>query len=154
MNYLKLALPALIIGILFGGIFFVATRVQAPAPPAATQVETSASFTYEIVSTDATREQGLSGRTSIPENYGMLFVFPQKDLHGFWMKDMQFAIDMIWIRDDGTIIGIEQEATPESFPQSFFPPEPVRYVLETVPGEAERQGWTIGTQIELPLAQQ
>ncbi|MBU2158924.1 DUF192 domain-containing protein [Patescibacteria group bacterium] len=145
----KIALALLIAtGLVLAGIFW-ATKAHAPIEE--TPHQTEENFRYEVVDTDATREQGLSGRTSIPENYGMLFVFPAKDLHGFWMKDMQFAIDMIWINEEGIIVGIEREATPESFPQSFFPSEPVPYVLETVPGEAERQGWGIGTQLALPI---
>ena len=137
----KIAFALLIgTGLVLAGIFF-ATKAYAPIEETPQQV--AENFTYEVVDTDATREQGLSGRTSIPENYGMLFVFPKKDLHGFWMKDMQFAIDMIWINEEGIIVGIERGATPESFPQSFFPPEPVPYVLETVPGEAEKQGWSV-----------
>ncbi|MBU2103489.1 DUF192 domain-containing protein [Patescibacteria group bacterium] len=136
------------LGIVAGGLFW-ATKTHAPIEQI--QIQEKSNFTYEVVDTDALRQQGLSGRESIPQNYGMLFVFPAKDLHGFWMKDMQFAIDMIWINEEGIIVGIEREATPESFPQSFFPSEPVPYVLETVPGEAERQGWGIGTQLALPI---
>ena len=54
----------------------------------------------EIADTPAAREQGLSGRTEIPEDYGMLFVFPDKGDYGFWMKDLMVSIDGFWLADD------------------------------------------------------
>lgn len=108
-------------------------------------------FRFEIVSTPAAREQGLSGRREVPEDYGMLFIFPTAAAYGFWMKDMHVSIDIIWLADDGRILSIEEAVSPDTYPQSFHPPQPVRYVLETRAGEAQRQGWDVGTRIELPL---
>jgi uncharacterized protein len=107
-------------------------------------------FHMEIASTSKARERGLSGRADIPENYGMLFVFDASDRYGFWMKDMLVPIDMIWITEDGTIAGIEREVRPDTFPTSFYPPVPVRYVLETRAGEAARLGFATGTRLQIP----
>jgi len=138
--------------------YFVSHREQDVAPSVLTQVreetvlpEESPAFNYEIVASAAARAQGLSGRTSVPPGYGMLFVFDQKDRYGFWMKDMLVSIDMIWLADDGTILAIEKNVSPETYPTPFYPPQPVRLVLETRPGEAEIQGWEVGTKIPLPL---
>jgi len=46
------------------------------------------------------RNQGLSGRESLEDDEGMLFVFPVVAKHGFWMKGMKFDLDFIWIKDD------------------------------------------------------
>ncbi len=51
----------------------------------------------EVVSRLADLRQGLSGRDSLPTDYGMLFVFPKSDIYEFWMKDMKFPLDIIWI---------------------------------------------------------
>lgn len=67
------------------------------------------------------------------------------------MKDMLVPIDIIWLSDEGAILGIEEAVTPESYPDVFYPPSPVRYVLETRAGEARRMGWEAGTTIILPL---
>lgn len=107
-------------------------------------------ITVEIADTPETRERGLSGRAAVPSDYGMLFVFPNKDLHGFWMKDMLVSIDILWLSDDGTIIGMQESVSPETYPDAFYPPEPVRYVLETRVGEAARQGWSIGSRVPIP----
>lgn len=62
----------------------------------------------DIADTVVTRTQGLSGRTSLAETDGMLFVFENADRYGFWMKDMNFAIDIIWIDPEKNIVYIEK----------------------------------------------
>ncbi len=124
--------------------------VDMPLPSVDTDTVPS-SFRFEIANTPLTRQQGLSGRTEVPPGYGMLFVFDMPDRHGFWMKDMFVAIDIIWLADDGTILGIAESVSPETYPTPFYPPSPVRLVLETRAGEAKAQGWTVGSRIPLPL---
>lgn len=106
---------------------------------------------FEIVTTPAAQELGLGKRSDIPENYGMLFVFSQEGNYGFWMKDMLTSIDMIWLSDTGTILKINASVAPSTYPEPFYPPQPVKYVLETRAGEAARRGWTIGSNVGLPL---
>ncbi len=106
---------------------------------------------FETVTTQAAQERGLGGRTEIPENYGMLFVFPQDERVGFWMKDMLVPIDIIWLSDNGTILGIEDSVSPDTYPEAFYPPQPVKHVLETKAGEARRRGWSEGTRVALPM---
>lgn len=96
--------------------------------------------------------RGLSGREEIADNYGLLFVFPRPERQGFWMKDMNFSIDIIWLSDTGTIVGIEDSASPDSYPERvFYSPQPVRYVLETRAGFARDRGWSVGTQVPIDL---
>ncbi len=106
---------------------------------------------FEIATTTAAQEEGLSGRASIPSNYGMLFVFHSDKRYGFWMKNMLTSIDIIWLSDNGTIIGIENSVQPASYPNVLYPPQPIKYVLEMRAGEAQQRGWKIGTSILLPL---
>jgi uncharacterized membrane protein (UPF0127 family) len=115
------------------------------------KVAESTTIHFEVVTTPAAQEQGLGGRAVIPDNYAMLFVFPTDGSYGFWMKDMLSSIDMIWVTDNGTIAGIQEDATAASYPGVFYPPYPIRYVLETKVGLAKEKGWTVGTKIQLPL---
>lgn len=110
-----------------------------------------ASFKFEIADSQEERVQGLSGRREVPPNYGLLFVFDEPGRPGFWMKDMYVPIDIIWLSEDGTILGIEEAVSPSTYPQAFYPPEPVSLVLETRAYEARAQGWEVGTQIALPF---
>jgi uncharacterized membrane protein (UPF0127 family) len=153
-------LYALLAVCLIAGILVLITHMQPRAsftsPPAAAVVtglatSTHADFQFEVVTEEADQERGLGGRSNIPENYGMLFVFPQKDKVGFWMKDILLPIDIVWLSDTGTVLGIEDSISPDTYPDSVYPPEPVKYVLETKAGEMRRKGLSVGSHIELPL---
>jgi uncharacterized membrane protein (UPF0127 family) len=109
------------------------------------------SLRFEVVTTPAQQEQGLGGRANIPDNYAMLFVFPSADTYGFWMKDMLVPIDMIWLANDGTIIKIDASVPVNSYPNAYYPPAPVKYVLETKAGFATEHGWIVGSKVSLPL---
>src|SRR3990167_2025451 len=74
----------------------------------------------------------------------MFFVFPVSDTYGFWMRHMQFPIDMIWIDENFRIVHIEKSVTPDSFPETFTPDAPARFVLETSAGFAKKNGILIG----------
>ena len=67
----------------------------------------------------------------------MLFVFPDNDQHGIWMKDMKFPIDIIWISENYNIVHVKKDATPESYPTVFKNSKPARYVLELPAGSIE-----------------
>jgi len=88
----------------------------------------------EVAQTVEQRMTGLSHRSALAEGRGMFFIFDTDDTHGIWMKDMQFAIDIIWIDATMKIVHIEQAVTPDTYPQSFTPPVPARYVLEVPAG--------------------
>lgn len=105
---------------------------------------------FEIADTPAKQELGLGNRADIPDNYGMLFVFKKPDRFGFWMKDMLVPIDIIWLSDTGSIILIDHSVDPATYPHVFYPPIPVKYVLETRAGYASDHGWTVGTKVPLP----
>ena len=103
----------------------------------------------ELADTPEKRVQGLSGRPAVADDYGMLFIFDAEDRHGFWMKDMQVPIDIVWIDADGRIVHIAHAVAPETYPEVLTPPSPARYVLETRAGYAKQQGWETGTQLDL-----
>jgi len=129
------------------------TASQQPEQASGTPIQATSTpepIQFEVVTTAAAQERGLGGRASIPENYGMLFVFPEDENVGFWMKDMLVPIDIIWLSDTGAILGIEDSLSPSTYPQAYYPPQPVKYVLETKAGEARRQGWAIGSMVPLP----
>jgi len=96
------------------------------------------SIKVEVADTPETRAQGLSGKKRLVDNTGMLFVFDRSAQYGFWMKDMNFAIDIVWIDEKFHIIGIEREVSPETFPQIFYPAQAVKYVLELPAGATNR----------------
>ncbi len=128
-------------------LFVGQPRTEVLTPP--TEL-TEGSMRFEIADTPQTQRKGLGGRTPIPDDYGMLFVFPEKGRYGIWMKDMVEPIDIIWLNDDGSIILINHSVSPSTYPEIFYPPVPVTYVLETRAGYALDHGWEVGTKVALP----
>lgn len=96
------------------------------------------------------RSQGLSGTPPLDENEGMLFVFDKNGIYSFWMKDMSYAIDIIWISDSETIVHIAENVTPESYPETYSSRALARYVLELPAGWAQRHGVQLGDTVSLP----
>lgn len=105
---------------------------------------------YKILLADTleSREKGLGGRKSIGVDEVMVFVFEKSGKHFFWMKDMLFAIDIVWLNADKEVIHIEREVSPDSFPQSFGPNKESKYVLEFKSGVASSTGIKIGDAID------
>ena len=102
----------------------------------------------EVALDEASHERGLSGRVSLPQGEGMLFVFDKPGSWGIWMKDMQFPLDIIWARADGTVSTIEKNVLPSTYPRAFYPKTPdALYVLEVQAGWAATHGVAEGTKI-------
>lgn len=91
-----------------------------------------------IAATESERQLGLSGFSALSADEAMLFIFDSSGHHGFWMKDMDFPIDIIWIDEKGVIVSIEVSVSPQTYPAVFTPSVPARYVLETVAGFSEK----------------
>ncbi len=102
----------------------------------------------EVADTSAERAKGLSGRTGLKEEEGMLFVFPSLGRHAFWMKEMNFAIDIVWLGGDKQVVYVKENVLPESYPETFSPPEDAKYVLEAVSGFSARNNLKIGDAVE------
>ena len=100
-----------------------------------------------IADTEASREQGLSGITSLAMDEGMLFIFPKDGMYSFWMKDMLFSIDMLWISFDGLVVSIVPSASPATYPHAFTPSTLARYVLEVPAGFAAEHKIGVGSKL-------
>lgn len=106
-------------------------------------------FVVDIADTPELQQRGLSGRAQLGGDRGMLFVFSSDAYHAFWMKDMRFSIDIIWLTADGRVIAIEKNVSPETYPKSFGPQEPSRYVLELDAGAADILNLAVGDVVQL-----
>ena len=103
----------------------------------------------EFADTPAQQTKGLSGRFSMTPMTGMLFRFTKDDPYPFWMPDMHFSIDIIWLNSSFEIVHIEPRISPETYPTLFSSPTPARFVLELPEGTARILGLKIGEKIEL-----
>lgn len=102
----------------------------------------------EVVRENKEMARGLSGRENIKSDEGMLFVFDKEDKHAFWMKDMKFSIDMIFLDKNKKIVYIKENAMPESFPETFGGEYDSFFVLEVVSGFANKNDLKVGDILE------
>ena len=102
----------------------------------------------ETATTPKQWAQGLSGRDSLAQNNGLLFIYPDYGYRSFWMKDMKFEIDIIWIAAN-EIVGIEKNvAIPQTVPiPTYQSPKPVNYVLEVNANYSDRHNLKVGDKI-------
>ena len=102
----------------------------------------------EVADTDDERVRGLSGRSGLGENEGMLFVFDTEGYYGIWMKEMNFPIDIAWLDKDKKVLKIENAVDPDTYPKVFNSPVPSLYVLETKAGFFEKFKIKIGDTLD------
>jgi uncharacterized protein len=108
-------------------------------------------YSMTVVKDGPELTRGLSGTDNLPNDQAMLFVFPNDDLWGIWMKDMNYPIDIVWLDSDRTVVHTVQNALPSSYPNTTFkPPVPARYVIELSSGTIERTGIKIGDHAGMP----
>jgi uncharacterized membrane protein (UPF0127 family) len=88
-------------------------------------------LSVSVADTQEELERGLSGVTELSEFEGKLFIFPDSQRHGIWMKDMEFAIDVLWFNEKLELIYFQEEVEPSSYPAIFAPPQKARFVVET-----------------------
>jgi uncharacterized protein len=100
----------------------------------------------EIARTEGERRQGLMHRESLPDGAGMLFLFDDTADHVFWMKDTLISLDMIFIDEEGRIVGIVERAAPRTT-VSRGVGVPSRYVLEVNGGWASARGIRPGDRV-------
>lgn len=103
-------------------------------------------LTVELATTPEEQQMGLSNRTSMPADQGMLFVFNQEAQWSFWMHQMNFPLDIIWFNANKQVVFIEQDllpCTPQACP-IFTPPVNAMYVLEVNAGFVKTNGVSIG----------
>jgi uncharacterized protein len=96
-------------------------------------------ITAEIADTDELRNRGLMFRHRLPEGQGMLFDFGTPRPAAMWMKNTYMPLDMIFIREDGTVAAIAENTVPKSL-DVISVDEPVQGVLELTAGTAKKLG--------------
>ena len=110
-------------------------------------------YVVDLALTSEERVQGLSGRPSLDADRAMLFVYERDGPLWFWMPDMHFPLDMVWIRADCTVAGVTADVPnpPLDTPRDQLPrypaSEPVRFVLEINAGQAETHAIIPGSPV-------
>jgi uncharacterized membrane protein (UPF0127 family) len=101
-------------------------------------------LSVKLAVTESERAQGLGEKKFLDDNEGLLFVFPKSGYYAIWMKSMLFSIDVAWLDDQFNIMEIQSDISPSTYPETFKPEQPARYILEVNSGFFKSNGITPG----------
>ncbi len=135
-----------LMGLLFSSVFLL-TGCRLSSPKVCVR---QACYAVDIVDTGALRQRGLMFREGLAPMTGMFFVFEQEDIYPFWMKNMKFPIDIIWINADKRVVYIVNKA-PACVAGScpiYTPSAKAKHVLEVPAGDAIKYGITVGDRLQ------
>ena len=106
----------------------------------------------EIADEPDERSRGLMFRESLTKDTGMLFLFDREDFYSFWMMNVNFNLDLIWINSNGNVVHIERDV-PSCFMNcpTYAPREAARYVLELNSGVANELDLLVGSFVSINL---
>lgn len=147
--------PHLKLGLLLVGVIVAIVAVllsvskpaKAPGTAVASQTALTAgktiilagrTFMVTIADTPAARAQGLSGTKGLSSSQGMLFVFNPPQSACFWMKDMNYNLDILWFDASKKLIYEQQNLAPSTYPNNYCAPSLTNYVLEVNSGTARQ----------------
>lgn len=136
------------------GVLLVAGALLAllavwPRTPEAVLRAGGNAYRLEQATTPQAQLRGLGGRAILARNAGMLFAYEDPAPNRcFWMKDMRFAVDIIWTDSRKRVVRLAQQVVPETYPSDFCAPEPSQFVIELRAGEARRSGIAVGQTLD------
>ena len=109
-------------------------------------------FTLLLAKTQQEQEKGLGYRTSLPQDQGMLFIFPHPYREEFWMKGMQFPLDIIYIKDSRIITIFESVPNPtiqNGSIRTVTPTDSANDVLEINAGLVKKYNFRLGDVVKI-----
>lgn len=107
-------------------------------------------FLVDVAVTNAEKEKGLGYRKSLGENNGMIFPYDHYEQYTFWMKGMNFPIDIIWIRDNSIVdISKNVPVSTNGYLPTYAPSMPVNKILEVNAGISDKYGIKIGDLVTI-----
>lgn len=149
-----LVLLVLLVGVVAAVMFSQDYLKEGAFPFAKKPIATINNQKFELLVAKSAKEKevGLSEKTSLPENTGMLFVFDNPDYYAFWMKKMKFAVDILYINKN-RIVTMYQNVQPpkseEEIPPIIKPDEPANMVLEINAGLSEKYKFKKGDEVKI-----
>ena len=108
----------------------------------------SRNFELEVARTSQEQERGLMKRDSMPQNHGMIFVFPDERVLEFWMKDTRFALDILFVDGKGKVVSMFQMKPYDLATTSSE--KPAQYAIELNVGVARDTGVKVGDVLDIP----
>lgn len=102
-----------------------------------------------VLRTQEEHRRGLSGREELSLDEGVIFDLGATGPQHFWMKDMRFSLDMIFLDGDWKVVKIFSDVHPDSYPETFDSPDDTRYALEATSGFVAREQLTVGASLRM-----
>lgn len=152
-RYLKFALVGVIL--LMSSAFFLIpvppdTKRSFPSSQEAYVLVDNVRVSVELANTSESRTRGLMSRDPLPENHGMLFIFDNQGSYPFWMMNMKFNLDIIWMDSKGEVVYVAKNVAPCGVPCSTIDPKAdAKYVLEVNAGFANKYRISNGSIIHI-----
>jgi len=105
-------------------------------------------FTLEVADTPKKQQLGLMHRKSMPQDRGMLFVFPEEEERSFWMKNTLIPLDIVYLDAGGKVVSVKQM---KPLDETSVPSDgPAKYAVELNEGAAKRAGVAAGDVLAIP----
>jgi uncharacterized protein len=152
MSLNKIIIGFIIILLIFSAI--IVFQINKTAPKSKVTIDKH-DFSVELATTSAQQQLGLSGRASMPKNQGMLFIFQTANRYPFWMKDMKFNLDMIFINNNKIVSIFQNVPAPKNANANlptYAPSSAANEVLELNAGVAKADGFKNGDTVTVTLA--
>lgn len=139
--------------LVFGALYNIYTIQSDREPEEQTVSIHGQQFDLVIADTEHERKKGLAGVKDLKHTEGMAFLFPVEGEYAIWMKDMEMAIDILWVAN-GTVVQITPNVqpepdTPDAQLTRYSPDTPVSMVIELPAGAVESQHIKKGDSVEL-----
>lgn len=132
----------------------IATGVLLGGPSQVYFPDSGASLEVEVADSQSERKRGLMYREKLSIDKGMLFVFPEEDERGFWMKNTLIPLDMIFVDSEGEVLNVEEAypepSTSEENLKIYRSEGEARYVIEANSSFTERFDVEAGDRVDIP----
>lgn len=141
-------------GLLTVGVLLLIFLSYRPNEPFVTVEVNGVKVAAEVADDPVEKTQGLMFRDRLGKNEGMIFPFDEEGHYNFWMLNVQFPLDLIWINSDKTIIDITLNAQPCTVNcPTYTSKVKARYVLEVNGGFVSRNNIAVGAQVNFKLSE-
>lgn len=147
---LKLKITLLVILLLLFFVMAAITALLLLTKPNVKKVTIGNSvYDLQVADTQDERELGLSGQKDLPKNGGMLLDFDKEGDWGIWMKNMNFNIDIAWLDKSGKVVGVQKNASPNTYPNSYNASVDSRYIIELPSGTLDKNNINVDNFVKI-----
>ena len=134
------------------GIFTCAYMIFRPSVTAPVSITLgNSTIRVSLAKTPDELTRGLSNTPKLEDGHGMLFIMPSAARWGFWMKDMHYSLDILWLNANKTVIYIAANVAPITYPKVFAPTAPASDVIELPAGYAQKHAITVSSTAHFNL---